>query len=107
MSVLSLSSTQLKSKGSFRTLELQTRYTVRPRFYHPFRQQRNSDKIGVSDKIDSTWNNRKPPFFNYVSTFLCRDENAYHKFHVKITSYSDELIHIYCVKIFVTNFTLK
>ena len=68
--------------------------TVRPRFYHRFRQRRNSDKIGVSDKIDGTWNKRKPPFFNYVCTFLCRDENAYHKFHIKITSYSHELVHI-------------
>ena len=82
-------------------------YTVRPRFYHRFRQRRNSDKIGVSDKIDGTWNKRKPPFFNYVCTFLCRDENAYHKFHIKITSYFDELIHTYCVKSFVTNFTLQ
>ena len=46
-------------------------------------------------------------FFNYVCTFLCRDENAYHKFHIRITSYSHELIHIYCVKSFVTNFALK
>ena len=82
-------------------------YTVRPRFYHRFRQRRNSDKIGVSDKIDGSWNERKPPFFNYVCTFLCRDENAYHKFHIRITSYFHELMHIYCVKSFVTNFTLK
>ena len=28
--------------------------TVRPRFYHRFRQRRNSDKIRFSDKIDGT-----------------------------------------------------
>ena len=66
--------------------------TVRPRFYHRFRQRRNSDKIGVSDKIDGTWNKRKPLFLTmYVCTFLCRDEIAYHKFHIEITSYCHEL----------------
>ena len=63
--------------------------------------------VGVSDKIDGNWNERKPPFLTMYVLFLCRDENAYHKFHIKITSYSHELIHIYCAKSFVTNFTLK
>ena len=45
--------------------------TVRPRFYHRFCQQRNSDKIGVSDKIDGTWNERKPPFFLTMYVLFC------------------------------------
>ena len=45
-------------------------HTVRPRFYHRFRQRRNSDKIGVSDKIDGTWNKRKPPFFKLCMYFF-------------------------------------
>ena len=45
--------------------------TVRPRFYHRFRQRRNSDKIGVSDKIDGIWNERKPPFFLTMYVLFC------------------------------------
>ena len=94
----------VENYANFRHLKLST---VRPCFYHRFRQRRNSDKIGVSDKIDGTWNERKPPFLTMYVLFLCRDENAYHKFHIRITSYSRQQVHIYFVKSFVTNFTLK
>ena len=63
--------------------------------------------VGVSDKIDGNWNERKPPFLTMHVLFLCRDENTYHKFHIRITSYSRQQVHIYFVKSFVTNFTLK
>ena len=58
----------MASSGDFKKL---LRYTVRPRFYHCFRQRRNSDKIGVSDKIDGTWNERKPPFFLTMYVLFC------------------------------------